>query len=112
MVYRGWSVFALTMDGNSKKTEDDTGYGAFFIGDASFSAKFKINKAFGYIFRVEVAWVNLFTDVIGCSSIKFNRIYDGMVRTYSQVAGEVHDPLELWCRWGSSMACETVDSIH
>ena len=49
---------------------------------------------------------------MGCSSGKAIRIHDGTLKASVQVLDEVFDTLELWYRWGSNMARETVYSTH
>ena len=82
---------------NTKNTENDAGYGAFLIGGTSFSTICKSNKAIRYLLRVEFAWGNLLTDVMGCSPFKASGIHDGMMRVAVQVGDEMLDPLEHWC---------------
>ena len=83
------------MDGNSKRTEDDTFYGAFVIGGIAFSTICKIKKTIGYIMVVEVAWVNFLTKVVGCSSDKTSVIYDGIVRSSGHLVDEGLNTLDI-----------------
>ena len=69
------------MDGNSKNTEDDSGYGAYAVGVLSFSAIYKINEVIGYLLGVEVVWGNLLNEVMVCSYVEARGIY------YSTVMG-------------------------
>ena len=91
------------MNGNAKNTEDDTGYGAFFIRITDFSTICKIRYAIGYHLRVKVSWGNLLTEFMGVSTIKASGIHDGMARTAIQVEDEVLDPLKGWFLWDRHM---------
>ena len=66
----------------------------FVIGGTALSTILKGNKSIVYLLGVEVAWVNLFTDVMGSSAIKSIGIHDGTTSTPDQVADEVRDILE------------------
>ena len=44
----------------------------------------------------------LLAEVMGCSVVKAKEIPHGMLREADQVADEVIDTLEQWCRWGCS----------
>ena len=82
------------------------------FGGVAFSSILKINKNIGYLLRVEVTWVNLLMEFMGCSSIKARPIYYWMVVESSQVVDEVIYLLEILFIWGSSMDQDTVGSIH
>ena len=61
---------------------------------------------------MKVFWGNFFTEFVGCSEVKARGINYCIVRAFVKVAYEVLDTLELWCRWISSIAIETVDGAH
>ena len=84
------------MNSNTKKAEDDAGYGMFVIGSMAFSTICKRNEVIGYLLGVEVAWGNLLMDVIGGSVINAKGIHYGTVRAAIQLADEVLDLLEVW----------------
>ena len=61
---------------------------------------------------VEVAWVNLFTEVMVFSAVQARGIHDGTVRSAGKLVDEVINTLEHWCTWGITIARETVEGVH
>ena len=58
----------------------------FVIGGTALSTILKGNKSIVYLLGVEVAWGNLFTEVICGSAMKASKIHDGTVRSDLQLA--------------------------
>ena len=65
------------MNGNDKNTEDDSGCDIFVIVGTAFYNNCKRNEAIVYILGAEVSWGKFLIEVMGGSSIKTSRIYDG-----------------------------------
>ena len=84
------------MNSNTKKAEDDAGYGMFVIGGMAFSTICKRNEVIGYLLGVEFVWGNLLMEVMDGSAINARGIYYWKMWASTQVADEVLDSFEKW----------------